>query len=68
MTFSLQLRNVSKRLGDSRSTTEVLRGITLDINTGERHAIIGPNGAGKTTLFNLISGKVHADTGEVMYS
>ncbi|NWF53236.1 MAG: ATP-binding cassette domain-containing protein, partial [Syntrophaceae bacterium] len=36
---------------------EVLKGITLDIREGEKHAIIGPNGAGKSSLFNLITGK-----------
>ena len=36
---------------------EVLFGINLAIQEGERHAIIGPNGAGKSTLFNLITGK-----------
>ena len=50
---ALQLRGVEKRFG----ATPIIRGVSLDIDRGERHAIIGPNGAGKSTLFNLISGR-----------
>ena len=50
--YALQLRDVDKRFG----MTSVIRGVSLEIACGERHAIIGPNGAGKSTLFNLISG------------
>jgi branched-chain amino acid transport system ATP-binding protein len=59
---ALQFVDVRKRFG----RTEVIRGVTLSIATGERHAIIGPNGAGKSTLFNLASGRFHADAGEIL--
>jgi len=59
---ALQLRQVRKRFGRS----EIIRGVSLEIEAGERHAIIGPNGAGKSTLFNLISGRFHADSGEIV--
>jgi len=59
---ALQLVDVRKRFGH----TEVIRGISLTIAAGERHAIIGPNGAGKSTLFNLVSGRFHADCGEIL--
>ena len=49
---ALQLERVEKRFG----ATPIIRGVSLEIARGERHAIIGPNGAGKSTLFNLISG------------
>jgi branched-chain amino acid transport system ATP-binding protein len=59
---ALSLRNVGKSFGN----LEIIRGVSVDIASGERHAIIGPNGAGKTTLFNLISGRFHVSTGEIL--
>src|ERR1044072_8999884 len=58
---ALRLAEVRK----SCAPTEVIRGVTLSIARGERHAIIGPNGAGKTTLFNLISGRFPISSGSI---
>jgi branched-chain amino acid transport system ATP-binding protein len=58
---AVELRDVRKNFG----RTEIIRGVTLSIPRGERHAIIGPNGAGKTTLFNLISGRFPITAGEI---
>ena len=59
---AVSLRDVRKNFG----ATEIIRGVTLNIAQGERHAIIGPNGAGKTTLFNLISGRFPITSGEIL--
>ena len=59
----LSLKNVRKNFGN----TEIIRGVTLDINEGEKHAIIGPNGAGKSTLFHLISGLHHVTSGTIEF-
>ena len=59
---ALQLQHLTKRFGNS----EIIRGISLDVAAGERHAIIGPNGAGKSTLFNLISGRFAPTRGRVL--
>ncbi|GAA0835276.1 MAG: ABC transporter ATP-binding protein [Cupriavidus sp.] len=61
MTAALELNDVRKRFGQ----TEIIRGVTLSIGKGERHALIGPNGAGKSTTFNLISGRFAPTSGTV---
>jgi branched-chain amino acid transport system ATP-binding protein len=59
----LQLRGLCKSFGD----TEIIRGVDLDVASGERRALIGPNGAGKSTLFHLISGNLGATAGTVAF-
>ena len=61
MSAALSLHDLRKTFG----VTPIIRGVSLDIAAGERHAIIGPNGAGKTTLFHLISGRFKPTAGEV---
>jgi branched-chain amino acid transport system ATP-binding protein len=55
-----------KALNKSFGLAQIIRGVDLSIDRGERHAIIGPNGAGKSTLFNLITGKYHPTSGSVL--
>lgn len=59
--IALQLKDVRKNFGK----TEIIRGVDLTVQAGERVAIIGPNGAGKSTLFNLISGRFEPSSGEI---
>jgi branched-chain amino acid transport system ATP-binding protein len=62
MTISaLKLTDIHKSFGSS----QIIRGVSLDVPVGERHAIIGPNGAGKSTLFNLISGRYTPSAGTI---
>jgi branched-chain amino acid transport system ATP-binding protein len=58
---ALALQALCKRFG----TTEVVCGVDLCVQAGERVALIGPNGAGKSTLFNLISGHARPSAGSV---
>lgn len=58
---ALELDDLRKSFGK----TEIIRGVSLSIGKGERHAVIGPNGAGKSTLFNLITGRFPATGGKV---
>ena len=60
--FALELKDLRKSFGK----TEIIRGVNLAVQAGERVAIIGPNGAGKSTLFNLISGRFAPTSGQVL--
>jgi len=59
---ALELKELRKSFGK----TEIIRGVDLVVQPGERVAVIGPNGAGKSTLFNLISGRFGPTSGEVL--
>ncbi|HZQ60014.1 MAG TPA: ABC transporter ATP-binding protein [Casimicrobiaceae bacterium] len=58
---ALELVDIEKQFG----LTPILRGLSLRVPSGERHAIIGPNGAGKSTLFNVVSGRFAPSRGSI---
>jgi len=57
----LQARNVYKSFGG----VTAIGGVSLEARLGQIVAIIGPNGAGKTTLFNVLSGLLAPEEGEI---
>ena len=57
----LTLTDVRKSFGDA----QIIRGVNLKVEAGERHAVIGPNGAGKSTLFHLMSGSFAPTSGDI---
>ena len=59
----LEVRKLSKAFGGLKVSHDV----SFSVRPGELSAIIGPNGAGKTTLFNLITGKLSPDGGEILF-
>jgi branched-chain amino acid transport system ATP-binding protein len=60
-TAALSITALKKAFGGLPAAND----ISLEVMPGERRLIIGPNGAGKTTLFNLITGDLRADSGEI---
>jgi branched-chain amino acid transport system ATP-binding protein len=63
MTPLLEIRGLGKSFGGLRAVD----GVDLTVNEGEIVSVIGPNGAGKTSFFNLITGLIPADEGEVLF-
>ena len=59
----LSIRSLHKSFGGVAATNNV----TLDVLTGETHAIIGPNGAGKTTLVAQLAGETQPDAGAIEF-
>jgi ABC-type branched-subunit amino acid transport system ATPase component len=59
----IEARGVVKAYGGVRA----LDGLNLSLGGGSIDAIIGPNGAGKTTLFNVLTGFVQADHGQITF-
>lgn len=59
----LQVKEICKSFGDFNA----VNGATLQVDKGDLVAVIGPNGAGKTTLFNLITGQLSPEKGQVLF-
>ena len=59
----LSISNLCKSFGSLKVADE----ISFDVPVGQALGIIGPNGAGKSTLFNLITGNLATDSGQIFY-
>jgi branched-chain amino acid transport system permease protein len=59
----LELRRVSKRFGALAAVKE----LSFDMRAGEILGLIGPNGAGKSTVFNLMTGVLPVDAGDIVF-
>lgn len=61
--MSIRISNIEKNFGDFR----VLKGIDLEINSGELVALLGPSGCGKTSLLRIIAGLETPDAGRILF-
>jgi Fe-S cluster assembly ATP-binding protein len=61
----LEIKNLHAKIADK----DILKGIDLEVNPGEIHAIMGPNASGKSTLSHVLSGRdaYQVTEGEVFY-
>ena len=63
MTVMLEAKNVTKRFGG----LVAVDGASMTVAKGGITGLIGPNGAGKTTFFNLLSGFMAPNEGEILF-
>lgn len=57
----LKIRNVKKKFGNN----EVLKGVDLNIESGEILVVVGHSGGGKTTLLRCVNALEHCDSGDI---
>lgn len=64
-TFAAQA--LTKTYGEGETEVRALRGIDLEIGTGEVVVLLGPSGSGKSTLLNIMGGLDHATSGRLFF-
>src|SRR5688572_23442788 len=63
----LQALDVTKTYGQGDTAVHALRGVSLDLLSGEFVVLLGPSGSGKSTLLNIIGGLDTPTSGRVLY-
>ena len=62
----IQLKNVSKSYLTGDTRVDALKGINLEMMTGDFVTVMGPSGGGKTTLLNCMGGLDLPDEGDIL--
>lgn len=63
--MSLRIQNLKKSFSQGETHIEVLKGLSAEIQIGEKVAIVGQSGSGKSTLLTLLAGLEQPDSGEI---
>ena len=60
--IALEIRDVHARYGK----LEVLRGVSLQLRTGQWFCLLGPNGVGNSTLLHCVAGRIVPSAGDIL--
>jgi len=63
---AISCRGITKTYGQGNAAVTALRGVDLEIHTGELMMLVGPSGCGKTTLISVLAGLMPRDDGECL--
>src|SRR6266705_7115349 len=63
---AVEARDVTRRYGEGETAVDALRGIDLEVRSGELVAVMGPSGSGKSTLMHILAGLDKPTAGTVM--
>ena len=61
----LEVKNLTQTFDQKNTSLRVLDGLNFSVDDGQFVALLGPSGCGKSTLFNIVSGLLVPDTGEI---
>jgi len=64
--FAVETRDLVKTYGRAAAPVQALRGVSLNVQRGERVALLGKSGSGKSTLLNLLGGLDRPTSGSIL--
>lgn len=64
--IAVRCHGVTKTYGHDNAAVQALRGVDLEVRSGELLMLVGPSGCGKTTLISVLAGVLHRDGGDCL--